>query len=45
MTFEETALMLYARQLNKQIVSVQYTPIEIDRRKDGETRGEAVACQ
>lgn len=43
MTFEETALMLYARQFDKQIVSVQYTPIEIDRKKDGETRGEAVA--
>ena len=45
MTFEETALMLYARQLNKQIVSVQYTPIEIDRKKDGETRGEAATYQ
>ena len=45
MTFEETALMLYARQLNKQIVSVQYTPIEIDRKKGSETRGEAVDYQ
>lgn len=36
MTFEETALMLYARQLNKEIVSVQYTPIEDDQKKGGD---------
>lgn len=36
MTFEETALMLYARQLNKEIVSVQYTPIEDEKKKGGD---------
>lgn len=36
MTFAETALMLWARQNNKEIVSVQYTPIEDEQKKGGE---------